>query len=81
MPGRRSFFRRRVSREYAKADDDAAYHARVVMKNLPEQFHYNLMKLRDSYNTREAIVKDISYRQGFSDGVRFILQALVAGAQ
>ncbi|MCL6558139.1 MAG: hypothetical protein K6U74_04920 [Firmicutes bacterium] len=67
---------KRVSREYAKADNQVDYHCKVIKENIPQEFQFNLQSLLDTYNDMATIVTELSYKQGFSDGVRFIMQTL-----
>lgn len=70
----------RVSREYADYREKAAEDYDTIKAKLDEKTKDNLFSLNTAYNNLESITKELSYRQGFSDGVRFVLQALMAGA-
>ncbi len=65
-----------LSVEYTKAREESKKHYKVIRSKLAPEFHKRLIALVDAHGRMESEVEDISYRQGFSDGIRTIMQAL-----
>lgn len=67
-----------LSEEYTKAREEADKHYKTIKDELTPEFYKHLIGLVDAHDKMESEVEDVSYRQGFSDGVRVIMQALAA---
>ncbi|WP_156802031.1 DUF6809 family protein [Desulfurispora thermophila] len=66
-----------LSRKYMNYNDDVAnYYDKLLATQLSEEQKRLLHKLIDATDYRESEVLDIAYGRGFSDGVRFVIQAL-----
>jgi hypothetical protein len=65
-----------VSNDYYFSDIAAKEYEDELRAALPPHLHRTLSRLADKNNEREAASMAVSYRQGFSDSIRFIMQAL-----
>ena len=67
---------REVSNEYYFSSIAAQEYEDELRAALPPHLHRTLSRLADKNNEREAVSISLSYRQGFSDSIRFMMQAL-----
>jgi hypothetical protein len=65
-----------VSNDYYYSDIAAKQCEDELRAALPPHLHCTLSRLADKSIEREAASMAISYRQGFSDSIQFIMQAL-----
>nr|WP_237715604.1 hypothetical protein [Pelosinus fermentans] len=65
-----------VSNDYYYSDIAAKQCEDELRASLPPHLHCTLSRLADKSIEREAASMAISYRQGFSDSIQFIMQAL-----
>ena len=65
-----------ISSEYYYSNIAAKEYEDELRAALPPNLHLALSRLADKNNEREAASMALSYRQGFSDSIRFIMQAL-----
>jgi hypothetical protein len=65
-----------VSNDYYDSDIAAKQCEDELRAALPPHLHCILSRLADKSVEREAASMTISYRQGFSDSIQFIMQAL-----
>lgn len=68
-----------VSREYARHEEEANYFLEKLKKALPddEEQSFFFLQLDNHLSAMETESNSLFYRQGFSDGVRMILQSLM----
>ena len=65
-----------VSNDYYYSDIAAKQCEDELRAALPQNLRFILSRLADKNDEREAACMAVSYRQGFSDSIRFIMQAL-----
>lgn len=65
-----------LSKEYVKSREEVKEHYAAIQDKLAPEFYKYLMALENAHSSMEAEAMEVSYRQGFSDGVRIIAQAL-----
>lgn len=65
-----------ISSEYYYSNIAAKEYEDELRAALPQNLHCTLSRLADKHNEREAASMTLSYRQGFSDSIRFIMQSL-----
>ena len=67
------------SREYAGHEREANYFLEKIKKALPdnEEYRYLFIQLDDHLTAKEVESNLLFYRQGFSDGVRLIMQTMM----
>jgi hypothetical protein len=65
-----------ISSEYYYSNIGVKEYEDELRAALPPHLHLILSRLADKNNEREAASIAVSYRQGFSDSIRFIMQAL-----
>ncbi|EIW16464.1 MULTISPECIES: hypothetical protein [Pelosinus] len=65
-----------ISNDYYYSNIAAKEYEEELRAALPPNLHLILSRLADKNNEREAASMAVSYRQGFSDSIRFIMQAL-----
>jgi hypothetical protein len=65
-----------ISNDYYYSNIAAKEYEEELRAALPQNLHLILSRLADKNNEREAASMAVSYRQGFSDSIRFIMQAL-----
>jgi hypothetical protein len=65
-----------ISNDYYYSNIAAKEYEDELRAALPQNLHLTLSRLADKNNEREAASMAVSYRQGFSDSIRFIMQAL-----
>lgn len=70
----------RLSKEYAKAREEAIEHLKAIRDKLAPEFYTADLKelagLENAHSLMEAKAMELSYKQGFSDGIRIITQSL-----
>ncbi|MBU2703364.1 methylphosphotriester-DNA--protein-cysteine methyltransferase [Sporomusaceae bacterium BoRhaA] len=66
-----------VSSDYYHASQKAENYYEKIKEILPPEMHETLLRLDDERNQMENAVTDVYYRQGFSDALRLILQAML----
>ncbi|MCC5467527.1 hypothetical protein [Pelosinus baikalensis] len=65
-----------VSSEYYYSNIAAREYEGELRAALPQNLHWTLCRLVDKHNEMEAASIALSYKQGFSDSVRFFMQVL-----
>jgi hypothetical protein len=65
-----------VSSEYYYSSMASKEYEDELRAALPPNLHWALNRLADKHNEMEAASIAISYRQGFSDSIRFFMKAL-----
>jgi hypothetical protein len=65
-----------ISNDYYYSDKAAKEYEDELRAALPQNLQLILSRLADKNDEREAACMAVSYRQGFSDSIRFIMQAL-----
>ena len=68
-----------ISREYAGHEREVNYFLEKIKKALPdhEEFKYLFIQMDEHLNAKETESNLLFYRQGFSDGVRLIMQSIM----
>jgi hypothetical protein len=64
------------SGSYRKFDERTEELYGVIKAALPEDLHWELAGLDDSYGGRQAAAANLSYQEGFMQGARFLLDIL-----
>jgi hypothetical protein len=65
------------SSDYRDANDQFKYLEEKIKGNLPTELHIEFNRLIDACNDMKSINSMLFYRNGFSDGVKMILQSLI----
>ena len=65
-----------ISANYRKASGNTNRIYQTLNSQLMPELRPILVNLCDAYVDREVIVEDLSYKQGFADGMRFLIQGL-----
>jgi hypothetical protein len=65
-----------ISNDYYYSDIAAKEYEDELRAALPQNLQLILSRLADKNDEREAACMAVSYRQGLSDSIRFIMQAL-----
>lgn len=66
----------KVSRNYNWAEQKIDQLEKEFSETLPEETMEKLEQLHEYFTTQETIAGEIFYNQGFSDGIRLIMQSL-----
>jgi hypothetical protein len=65
------------SREYRHASQEAENCYRKIKTILPPEMQETLLRFDDERNLMEGAGIDVYYRKGFSDAIRFLIQAML----
>ena len=69
---------REASPKYAGLEEDVKHLYDRIKAALPNEAADKLNELCDTYTEMAAMITELYYRQGFSDGVMVIMQAIMA---
>jgi hypothetical protein len=67
----------RVSSDYYHASQKVENYYEKLKEVLPPEMHETLLRFDDERNHMENASMDVYYRQGFSDALRLLLQAML----
>lgn len=67
-----------ISKKYAEARETVEEHIGAIRDKLGPEFYKELTGLENAHGSMEAEAMELSYLQGFSDGIKLIMQALAA---
>lgn len=72
-----------LSRNYAALNEKSHKLYELIKNSLPEEgtYRHYLLELSNAYTGMEVETQEYAYRQGFSDGVKFIMQTLLISGQ
>lgn len=64
------------SMEVYKSEQELAAALSKIKEVLPPDYHSYLLSVADNANSQRIFLSELQYRQGFSDGIKFIMQAM-----
>lgn len=64
------------SPEVYKCEKELAAALDKVKEVLPPAYHSDLLSIADNANSQSIYLCELQYKQGFSDGIKFIIQAM-----
>ena len=64
------------STEVYRCEQELAVALSKIKEVLPSNYHSYLLSIVDNANSQSLFLSSLQYKQGFSDGIKFIMQAM-----